>query len=164
MFKRQCAFFIFPAFVLICFLSAVAVAQKAPASAEGAPLKGVDVKLGRAPGGQFASRTVDPDGKFDFGVLPAGSYYITFSLHEKPRGNTPENNSVKPFMVVINGAKGGTIKQGWDLKTARAFDPEAQTAAKSMEWDKIVFESDGVHPVTGTCQTVVKSKSNITNN
>ena len=156
--------FIIPAFVLICFLSAAAAAQKSPASTEGAPLKGVDVKLGRNPGGQVASRTTTSDGKFDFGVLPAGSYYLTFSPHEKPKGNTPENNSVKPFMVVINGAKGGTIKQGWDLKTARAFDPEAQTAAKSMEWDKIVFESDGVHPVTGICQTVVKSKLNITNN
>ena len=158
------AVFIIPAFVLICLLSMAAAAQKAPASTQGAPLKGVDVKLGKAPGGQIASRTVDSDGKFDFGVLPAGSYYLTFSPHEKLKGHTPENNSVKPFMVVINGAKGGMIRQAWDLKAGRVFDPSAKSASKPEGPEQISLESDGVHPLTGVCLTVVKSKSNITNN
>lgn len=158
------AVFIIPAFVLICLLSMAAAAQKAPASTQGAPLKGVDVKLGRSPGGQVASRTVDSDGKFDFGVLPAGAYYLTFSLPEKPKGNISENNGVKPFLVVINGAKGGMIRQAWDLKAGRVYDPFAKTGSKSEGPEQIALESDGVHPVTGFCQTVVKSKSNITNN
>jgi hypothetical protein len=45
----------------------------------GAPLKGVDVKLGRNPGGIIANRTADNQGKSDFGLLPAGSYYLEFA-------------------------------------------------------------------------------------
>jgi hypothetical protein len=42
----------------------------------GRALKGVDVKLGKNPGGSPASRTTNAEGKIDFGVLPAGSYSI----------------------------------------------------------------------------------------
>src|SRR5258708_8159422 len=45
----------------------------------GAPLKGVDVKLGKAPGGGASARTTNADGKIDLGVLEAGSYYLTVS-------------------------------------------------------------------------------------
>lgn len=164
MFKRQGAFFIFPVFVLICFLSAVAAAQKEPASTEGAPLKGVDVKLGGSPGGQVASRTTTSDGKFDFGVLPAGSYYLRFTVDEKAKWDVPENTKLKPFLILIDGAKGGQIRQAWDAKAGRAFDPFAKSASKSEGPEQIAVESDGVHPLTGVCRTVVKSKSNITNN
>jgi len=36
----------------------------------------VDVKLGKNPGGGAAARTTNAEGKVDFGVLPAGSYYV----------------------------------------------------------------------------------------
>jgi Carboxypeptidase regulatory-like domain len=49
----------------------------------GAPLKGVDVKLGKNPGGGAAARTTNAEGKIDFGVLPAGSYYLIVSA---PKG------------------------------------------------------------------------------
>lgn len=161
--SKQAAYII-QAFVLVCFLSVMIAAQKAPASTQGAPLKGVDVKLGRAPGGQIASRTTASDGKFDFGVLPVGSYYLTFAVDEKAKWDVPENTNLKPFLILIDGAKGGQIRQAWDAKAGRAFDPFARSASKSEGPEKIAIESDGVHPLTGVCRTVVKSKSNITNN
>ena len=41
-----------------------------------APLSGVDVKLGKNPGGILATRTTDSNGKIDWGVLAKGSYYL----------------------------------------------------------------------------------------
>ncbi|MGC1460624.1 MAG: hypothetical protein WA802_00395 [Terracidiphilus sp.] len=46
----------------------------------GAPLKGIDVKLGKNPGGGCAARTTDGSGKANFGVWPKGNY--TLSLNE----------------------------------------------------------------------------------
>src|ERR1051325_4322329 len=49
----------------------------------GAPLKGVDVKLGRNPGGQAAARTTtDEKGHFTLPVVPSGSYSLTISFPE----------------------------------------------------------------------------------
>lgn len=45
----------------------------------GAPLKGVDVKLGKNPGGTVASRVSGDAGDVNFGVLPKGSYTLTIS-------------------------------------------------------------------------------------
>ena len=46
----------------------------------GAPLKGIDVKLGKNPGGGCAARTTDADGNADFGVWPKGDYTLDFSV------------------------------------------------------------------------------------
>jgi hypothetical protein len=46
----------------------------------GAPLKGVDVKLGKNPGGSAAARTTNASGKADFGILVAGEYYVIIAL------------------------------------------------------------------------------------
>ena len=67
--KRMCII------ATLCFLAAALNVYA------GAPLKGVDVKLGKNPGGSPAARaTSDSDGKVAFGILPAGSYLMTLSL------------------------------------------------------------------------------------
>jgi hypothetical protein len=45
----------------------------------GSPLKGIDVKLGKNPGGGCAARTTDANGKADFGVWPKGNYTLEFA-------------------------------------------------------------------------------------
>ena len=49
------------------------------AALAGAPLKGIDVKLGKNPGGLAAARTTDANGQADFGVVPKGDYTLEFS-------------------------------------------------------------------------------------
>jgi len=73
---------------LLCLFSTAASAQKGPQSTAGAPLKGVDVKLGKNPGGSAAARTFtsDDDGKIDFGVLPEGSYSLQLVFSKKKAG------------------------------------------------------------------------------
>ena len=65
-------------------LLAALVPGRAQAGAMGAPLKGVDVKLGKSPGGGAAARTTDDRGAFNFGVVPKGTYVLTASLHGSP--------------------------------------------------------------------------------
>lgn len=146
------------------------LAQKGPQVVTGAPLKGVDVKLGKNPGGQIAARTTDGNGKFDFGVVPRGSYYLTVALSEKQKGGSSSaaeksagdsNADVKACLITIAGAAGGAIKMGWDFEKNKAFNPNSQSKEKTTLQEKITFESDGAHPLNGT---VVKAKSNITNN
>lgn len=133
---------------LAMFVSFVAVTAWA-----GAPLKGIDVKLGKNPGGSPAARTTNAEGKIDFGVLPAGSYYIVVgdgkNLHEQL------------VELEIRGPKEGTVKKRWNFVQKKAFglDPVVREAGA----DTIVFTSDGKHPIE-IAATTVRSKSNIRNN
>jgi len=119
----------------------------------GAPLKGVDVKLGKNPGGSPAARTTNAEGKIDFGVLPAGSYFIVVGdakdLHEQY------------VELEIRGPKEGNVKKRWNFAQKKAFglDPVVREAGA----DTIVFISDGKHPIE-IAATTVRSKSNIRNN
>ena len=87
----------------------------------GAPLKGIDVKLGKNPGGGCAARTTGADGTADFGVWPKGNYTLEFvpaasgSAQAASRAQTP---AVKPgaqtslkLHVVITGAATGKIER-----------------------------------------------------
>ncbi|HXH90323.1 MAG TPA: carboxypeptidase-like regulatory domain-containing protein [Thermoanaerobaculia bacterium] len=142
-------------------ISLIAVAAYA-----GAPLKGVDVKLGKSPGGGASARTTDAEGKLDLGVLPAGSYYLMISA---PKGTDVTRDP--EAQIEIKGATGGTIKKRWDYAKKKAFDAapadsSARVAAPIGE-EKIIFTSDGSHPVVITASTnsaILKSKSNISNN
>lgn len=156
------------ALTIICLCSADAAAQKAPQSTTGAPLKGVDVKLGKNPGGSPAARTTtDGDGNFTFPVVPAGEYILTLEV-KKEKGNDgkidPNDPVFRYCYITINEQGGEKVVRGFDLAQNKAFDaaidPAKQTASKA-KLETFIVHSDGVHPLNGA---IVKSKSNITNN
>ena len=165
------------AITTLCLLSAVIYAQKGPEAVTGAPLKGVDVKLGRNPGGSPAARsTTDSKGKFSLGVVPAGSYILTLDFPEESKLDQgpgtistkekgPSAVNVKLALVTIDGAAGGRMVRGWDPKNKRSVDLSPKSTAKAAAPEKIILESDGHNPITGICETaIIRSKSNITNN
>ncbi len=92
----------------------------------GAPLKGIDVKLGKNPGGGCAARTTDAGGKADFGVWPKGNYTLEFvpasSPATAPQSASREQSPVaKPgtqpslkLHIVITGAAGGRLERDFD--------------------------------------------------
>lgn len=87
----------------------------------GAPLKGIDVKLGKNPGGGCAARTTDSAGKADFGIWPKGNYTMSFapaakslsSGHATERAQSAAPVAVK-LHIVIQGAGGGKIVRDLD--------------------------------------------------
>jgi hypothetical protein len=132
--------------LFVCFVAVTAWA--------GAPLKGVDVKLGRNPGGTPAARTTNAEGKIDLGVLAAGSYYVII--------DTPKSVHEAEADIESRGAAGGTVKKRWNFAQKRAF--AVGSATRDAGADKIIVTSDGKHPITIAATTIVKSKSNISNN
>src|ERR1051325_9214779 len=88
------------AFVTLLAASA-AMSQKGPESTNGAPLKGVDVKLGKNPGGSPAARTTDNDGKIRFGVLDRGSYYLIVTVPDKEANSAADDDI---YLVKITSA------------------------------------------------------------
>jgi hypothetical protein len=132
---------IFSAFALTALFLLAAVSHVEA----GAPIKNVDVKLGRNPGGNTAARTTtDSSGHFSFPVQPAGSYTITIA-------------STEPAQVKVHGAAGGTItRSSSTASTARTTAPAPLI---------VEVKSDGKTPLTGICESaIVKSRSNISNN
>ena len=114
----------------------------------GTPIKGVDVKMGRNPGGNAAARaTTDAEGNFALPVVPQGSYTLTFTMPREAQAEL----SVK---ATVRGSAG------------EIFDSEVQFKVKlAVAPAPIILESDGQNPLTGICETtIVKSKSNISNN
>ena len=98
----------------------------------GAPLKGVDVKLGRNPGGMVAARTTAGDGSFDFGVLPKGRYVITLA------------GSAGTAVITLKGTSGGAVQKALAMAKGDATARQAAGSAARLE-----FSSDGHHPVRG---------------
>jgi hypothetical protein len=92
----------------------------------GAPLKGIDVKLGKNPGGGCAARTTDAGGKADFGVWPKGNYTLAFApavsaVSTPQSASRAQSPAIKPatptaskFRVVIFGATSGKIERDVD--------------------------------------------------
>ena len=83
----------------------------------GAPLKGIDVKLGKNPGGGCAARTTNDAGNANFGIWPKGDYTLSFSPAASPKSSGPaterplNSKNAAPVSakmhVVIQGAGAG---------------------------------------------------------
>jgi len=114
-------------------LSLMILALTATPLLAGAPLKGIDVKLGRNPGGMVAARTTAGDGSFDFGVLPQGRYVITL------------DGSAATAVIVLKGASGGALRKSLAVAKGGATARQATGSAARLE-----FSSDGHHPVRGS--------------
>lgn len=154
------------ALTTLCLLSTAITAQKSPATVNGAPLKGVDIKLGKNPGGQAAARTMttNENGDANFGILEKGEYYVILgraSQSGKVSGKQ-SGEEIKEVVITIKGAKGVLQKGVWDFGKG-TFRPATQLTAKTTDPVKITFTVDGTGPVICNV-TIVKSKSNITNN
>ena len=92
----------------------------------GAPLKGIDVKLGKNPGGGCAARTTDAGGKADFGVWPKGNYTLEFTSaassstaalaasRTSSPATKPGTQAALKLHVVITGATGGRLERDLD--------------------------------------------------
>jgi len=90
----------------------------------GAPLKGVDVKLGKNPGGGCAARTTGPGGTANFGVWPKGEYTLSFGtgaaavMPVRAQARVAKPGSVAPaplrMHVLIVGPTGGTLERDID--------------------------------------------------
>ena len=105
----------------------------------GAPLKGIDVKLGKNPGGGCASRTTDAGGKVDFGVWPKGNYTLEFApaaavaAYKDPEDMTtryrPGNNktaravAAPKLHVKVMGGAGGVMERDIESSAAPKVAP-----------------------------------------
>jgi hypothetical protein len=119
------------------------------AALAGAPLKGIDVKLGKSPGGTIAARVTDENGMVDFGVLaplPVGQTY-TLRVGDSGRGQT---------LTV-------SLKSGTPAPIVKEID-RTSAVARAQSPD-LTFVSDGKKPlIVAIAAGRVKSHSNSTNN
>jgi hypothetical protein len=102
----------------------------------GAPLKGIDVKLGKNPGGGCAARTTDGTGKANFGVWPKGNYTLSIAPSAAPaaqstaRTLSPSSKSSTPapskVHLAIVGASSGKIE--------RDIEPEGSARTAPIEF------------------------------
>ncbi len=138
----------------VCVFSVLAVH---PAFA-GSPLKGIDVKLGRNPGGGCSARTSDASGNVNFGVWPKGSYTVNLGAASAPanaRGYMQSN-----FKVEISGVVEGRVAHV--LPASNVESLEAITVTSDGKTPLVVRVSDGTGEPVDWAQ--VKSHSNTNNN
>ncbi len=147
-------------FAIGAMLCAAAAAQKGPSSTTGAPLKGVDVKLGKNPGGSPAARTTNAKGEFNFGVVPAGRYDLIVSppsgSTETPAGAVGDQRAATTHQpptlgaqITIDGVKGGPIKKDLAFKEKEA--EATQRVGKPKFQDiTLAIESEGKSEIKGT--------------
>lgn len=142
----------------------------------GTPLKGIDVKLGKNPGGSPQSRTTNPDGKIDLSDLAPGSYWLeVVPLTNAQKAANAGGEDYSYLVVTITGTRlvGGEKARSLDVKkwqfvdprkntTARTTTPPADTYSKRIEFEIAPVKAGP--PPEPTNATIIKSKSNICNN
>jgi hypothetical protein len=140
-------------------------AQNPSQSKPGGPIRTIDVKLGKNPGGQVVARTSpDADGNFTFGVVPKGSYILTLEPRSDPNARGAASPPIKYCYVTIKLPGGKKKEMGYDFAQNKAFDPEKFDPAKpstARTGDPFVtfdVDSDGATPCEGAINT---SRSNI---
>jgi hypothetical protein len=94
----------------VAFLVAVAALLSASSLFAGDPVPGLDVKLGRNPGGQAYHVRTDASGNFTFKDLPAGEYIVTISQSDidnmaRTRGGASDAKSAVDFYLKLTDAK-----------------------------------------------------------
>jgi hypothetical protein len=133
--------------LMVCF-----VAQSAFA---GAPLKGIDVKLGKNPGGGCANKTTDGNGSAVLGTFEPGNYTLSFS----------SQTGLAKFHVTIHVGK-TVIERDIDLDGAdRARPTEFSQAEGARSSITVTITAPDPQPkgeVVGAAK--VKAHSNTNNN
>ena len=125
---------------------ALAVMMAVSPALAGAPLKGIDVKLGKNPGGGAAAKTTDASGNADFGVLTAGEYYVIISLPPPLPASPGASRAAQPTgaVVTIDGAKGGTVTKQLVVPT------NARATGAATDLPQVLFQADGSKRVSIT--------------
>ncbi len=124
----------------------------------GAPLKGIDVKLGKNPGGGCAARTSDAGGNVNFGVWPKGSYTVNLGAASMPANARSSKQS--NFKVEISGVVEGRVAHV--LPATNVDDLEPITVTSDGKSPLVVKVSDGTGEPVDWAR--IKSHSNSTNN
>jgi hypothetical protein len=137
-----------------CFVGVLAVHT----AFAGAPLKGIDVKLGKNPGGGCAARTSDASGNVNFGVWPKGSYTVNLAAASLPANARSSNLS--NFKVEISGVTEGRVAHV--LPATNVDDLEPITVTSDGKSPLIVKVSDGTGEPVDWAK--IKSHSNQNNN
>lgn len=126
-----------PALSLLAFLLLTASAVA------GAPLKGVDVKLGKAPGGGLVSRTTTgSSGDFSFGVVPRGTYSLVLQFPMK----APDANGL-PQRVAVELSGGAAASGPGTARKSGSIIISEKVKPGDLRVTTVV--SDGVHRVSG---------------
>lgn len=128
------------------------------AAIAGAPLKGIDVKLGKNPGGGCAARTSDAGGNVNFGVWPKGSYTVNLAAGSGPAD--ARSSKQTNFKVEISGVVEGRVAHV--LPATNVDDLEPITVTSDGKSPLIVKVSDGTGEPVDWAR--IKSHSNQTNN
>lgn len=149
----------------------------------GAPLKGVDVKLGKNPGGNAAARTTtDQDGNYSFTNVPLGNYRIYVDIPNYGMDSiravsltsgapvSPDNNYyVDSNMVRVTpaGTAAASICQGDSILLGGAYQTTSGTyvdTLQNMGHDSLVFTTLTVNQlptvsVAGSADTICAGNS-----
>ena len=163
------------ALAMLCLLAPHIMAQKAPNSVSGVPLRGIDVKLGKNPGGSAAARTftTDENGKIVVSDLEPGSYYLIVVGPSKPKTKANQTAdgvdaiAADNYLIEITGLVGGPLTKEWNGKEKKFVTVQpnatarATTVAPSYE-EKLNFEIGG--SPTPVLFFISRSKSNISSN